>query len=306
MTADLGIPSLPGGQSNASLSWQDFLTGSHSAKVWSDGPTRQRIALVGQLSEADVTHSGKDVWTYTSSDNTVSHTTLAHANEDSGSPATGDHTPAQLSAALLKAIDPTTKVSVGTTQRVAGRAAYTLVLRPRDSRSTVRQARITIDAKKFVPLRVQLFGAGPAPALQVGFTSISFARPASSTFVFTRPAGASVTSDPLGGSDGRRHGTAWTRSGSTAQGSTGGATGGASKGTAVLGTGWTSVVELSGGAHGVSLDNGLVDHLTTTTGTSGQRLLHTALINAVLQPDGRVLVGAVSPALLERIASKTR
>jgi outer membrane lipoprotein-sorting protein len=307
LTANLGIPALPGDQSSASLSWQDFLAGSHSAKVWSDGPTRQRIALVGQLSEADVTHNGKDVWTYTSADNTVSHTVLANKKDSTHTPQVGDRTPAQLSTQLLKAIDPSTKVSVDTARRVAGRAAYTLVLRPRDARSTVREARIAIDATKFVPLRVQLFGSGSSPAMQVGFTSVSFRRPASSTFAFTRPAGASVTTDPLGGrgSDQRSH-----KRGNHAQpkpGAAGGAATPRSAGdTAVVGTGWTSVVETSGGAHGISLDNGLLNRLTTSTGSSGVRLLHTALVNAVFRPDGRVFAGAVSPALLEHIAATTR
>jgi hypothetical protein len=45
--------------------------------------------------------------------------------------------------------------------------------------------------------------------------------------------------------------------------------------------------------------------LTTSVGNSGARLLHTAVINAVLLPDGRVFVGAVSPSFLENVAATT-
>jgi hypothetical protein len=48
-----------------------------------------------------------------------------------------------------------------------------------------------------------------------------------------------------------------------------------------------------------------LSQLTSAVGTSGERLLHTALINVVLMPDGRAFVGAVQPALLEHIAETT-
>src|SRR5690242_21326925 len=46
-TADLGLPSLPGDAQSASLSWQTFLTGTHSVRVWLDGPSKQRMAVIG-------------------------------------------------------------------------------------------------------------------------------------------------------------------------------------------------------------------------------------------------------------------
>ena len=45
--------------------------------------------------------------------------------------------------------------------------------------------------------------------------------------------------------------------------------------------------------------------VTTPVGTGGARLLHTALVNALLMPDGRVFVGAVQPAMLEHAAATT-
>ena len=115
-TAALGLPSLPGDSSTATLSWQSFLTGTHSARVWADGPDKQRLALLGQLSEADVIHNGRDVWTYTSDTNTVTHTTLpAHSTSPSGAtttPSSSDpadsYSPAKLAAQLLKAVSPST------------------------------------------------------------------------------------------------------------------------------------------------------------------------------------------------------
>ena len=74
--AALGLPDLPGSAQSASLSWSTFLTGTHSVRVWVDGPARQRMAVIGELSEADIVHNGRDLWTYTSDSNTASHTML--------------------------------------------------------------------------------------------------------------------------------------------------------------------------------------------------------------------------------------
>ncbi len=52
-----------------------------------------------------------------------------------------------------------------------------------------------------------------------------------------------------------------------------------------------------------SSTGGLLDRATTAIGSTGNRLLHTALVNAVFLADGRVFVGAVSPSYLEHVAA---
>jgi hypothetical protein len=205
------------------------------------------------------------------------------------------YTPAEVAAEALHAVTPSTAVSVDASRMVAGRAAYTLMLRPRDTRSTVRAVTIAIDAHTFVPLQVQVFGAGSAPAFEIGFTSISFSTPPDSMFTFRRPAGSVMSTDPLGSrgtADGDRHRAAPARPKHSA----------APK---LIGSGWTSVLELRGAAV-AGQASGLLGELTTRVGNSGARLLHTALVNAVLLPDGRVFVGAVQPTVLEHIAATTR
>lgn len=308
-TAALGLPSLPGGHSSASLSWQTFVTGSHSARVWVDGKDKQRVALIGELSEADVVHNGPDVWTYTSSSNTVTRTTLRqHKDKAVAEPSAADMTPAAVAARVLKAVEPSTKVSVDSSRIVAKHAAYTLVLRPRDTASTVRKVTIAIDAKRFVPLQVQVFGAASSPAFEVGFTTISFTRPAASTFRFHTPAGATTSTNPFGSREhrGEEHGDGTHEGAPThpARVSTLPKVTRVSAKPKVIGSGWTAVLELPPGAAG-SLGGGTLRDLTTATGKSGERLLHTALVNAVLLPDGRTFVGAVSPAVLEHVAATT-
>jgi hypothetical protein len=113
-------------------------------------------------------------------------------------------TPQQAAHQILAALGPTTTVSVQRNVMVAGQAAYQISLAPKDSRSLVGRIQIAIDAAKHFPLRVQVFARGSAsPAFQVGFTALTFGRPAASNFSFTPPAGAkvkkvSVPTGPLG------------------------------------------------------------------------------------------------------------
>src|SRR4051794_1479898 len=194
-TSDLGLPSLPGRAQDASLSWQTFLTGTHSVRVWVDGPDKQRLALIGELTEAEVVHNGRDVWTYTSHTNSVSHTVLPAHPKDAGSdPERTEPTPSAVAGRLLKAITPSTLVKVDTARTVAGRPAYVLSLAPRDARSTIRKATIAVDAEKFIPLRVQIFGKASSPAISLGFSQITFHHPSAATFRFQTPKGATTES----------------------------------------------------------------------------------------------------------------
>jgi outer membrane lipoprotein-sorting protein len=309
-TARLGLPALPTADTTASLSWQSLVTGSHTALVWSDGLDKQRIALTGQLSESDVIHNGRDLWTYTSSTNQVTHSTSSPGAARSTTADKGGYTPAQAAAAALKAIDPTTKVTVDPTQVVAGRKAYTLVLTPRDHRSTVRRLTIALDSSNYVPLRVQVFGSSSRPAFESGFTSIRFKTPANSVFVFHAPKGATVGKDPFGTSSGRgEHIHRAPSAGGKVSAPKAGAkvsTRHPSAGkTTVIGSSWTSVIEVTGGFPS-GTTGVLVSKASQPVGSSGDRIITTSLVNVLMRKDGRVFVGAVTPAALEAIAAATR
>jgi hypothetical protein len=108
-------------------------------------------------------------------------------------PAIKAPTPQQAARQILAALGPTTTVSVQRNVMVAGQAAYQISLAPKDSRSLVSRIQIAIDAARHFPLRLQVFARGSAaPAFEVGFTALSFGRPAASNFSFTPPSGAKV------------------------------------------------------------------------------------------------------------------
>ncbi|MCW2571161.1 MAG: hypothetical protein JWO88_1219 [Frankiales bacterium] len=298
-TARLGLPDLPGADRSASLDWQSLISGSHTARVWADGADHQRLALIGQLAESDVVHNGSDLWTYSSSNNAVTHATLpadsASASTPEPSPTSVTPlTPQDAAAKALAAIDPSTVVAVDGTQVVADRPAYTLSLTPRDTRSTVRQVLIAVDSEFNIPLRVQVFGSGVDAAFEVGFTDISFTSPSASVFHFSPPQGATVTEKDLTGSPAPDGATTEAKA--------------AQQKPTVIGNGWTSILSFAQPAVSTTgqpdrhSTASILDQLTTSL-PNGDRLLKTTLVNAILTADGKVFVGAVTPDLLQKAAS---
>ena len=195
-TASLGLPALPGSSSADPLSGLSLLSGTHTFRIWYDGPTRVRIAIPVPMGEADLRRDGRDVWIWDSRTSQATHVVLP-AGSDTGpaqqTPVPSAPTPQQVARQILAAVGTTTTVGLQPDVTVAGRAAYQLSLAPKDSRSLIGQVKIAIDAEYSLPLQVQIFARGASsPALSVGYTSLSFTRPDPSNFPFTPPPGAKV------------------------------------------------------------------------------------------------------------------
>ena len=303
-TSDLGLPEIPssGGGSGSGDSVSDaleLLTGSHTARVFVDGPSKQRVQVVEDLAERDVVRDGDSVWTWDSSTAEATHLTLP-GHEARELPSTlpdgtaVPQTPAELADALVAAVEPTTTVTTTDDVSVAGREAYQIVLTPDDPSTLVGSATLTVDAETGVPLKVVVTAKGQAdPALSVGFTDVDFRTPASDVFAFSAPAGADVTEVAPPAEGGAHDGP-----GAGAEGER----------PTVVGSGWSTVVGLaapSGSAPGGDATTGgdastsgdaadataLLDQVTTAV--DGGRVLQTALVSVYLADDGRVWVGAV-------------
>jgi len=197
--ASLGLPDLPG--SDDPLSGLSMLSGSHTFKIWYDGPTRVRVAIPVTMGETDLRRDGSNLWLWDSQTNRATHYILPPgAATGPSAPATSNvPTPQQLARQILAAVGSTTTVGLQQNVTVAGQPAYQLTLAPKDSRSLIGQVRIAIDAHDSLPLQVQVFARGAsAPAFSVGYTSLSFGTPAASNFAFAPPPGAKVKTVPLG------------------------------------------------------------------------------------------------------------
>jgi outer membrane lipoprotein-sorting protein len=296
-TADLGLPQIPGlsgaaGGGNTSLT--SVVSGTHTWRVWLAGPTQQRLALVGSLGESDVIRNGKDLWLWSSQEKTAVHHTLpADDQKGTKTPDTATNlpkTPQEAADMALAAISPTTQVTTSGTAVVAGRQAYELVLKPKDTTTRIASVRIAIDSQKHIPLRVQLYSTKIAnPAFEVGFTAINFAKPEARQFAFNPPAGTTVT-----------------ESGTLAAPKPGAANHSPARNPAakprVVGTGWSSVVvatlppDAQATADQQSQLAGILRAIPRASGAWGSgHVVDGTLFSAVVTDDGRVAVGAVAP-----------
>ncbi|WP_440709467.1 LolA family protein [Herbiconiux sp. YIM B11900] len=317
-TSDLGLPdlsSVPGGSGSGGSSAGsgsgdssvdstvstalELLTGSHSARVYADGPTKARVQVLDQLAERDAIRNGSDLWLYDSDDNTVLHSSIPVGEGADGSAQTSPEasgtvqTPAELAQGFLDAVDPSTDVSLGADTEVAGRSAYDLVLTPRGSETLVGSVSIAVDSETGMPLSVEVLARGASsPAFSVAFSSLSLDAPSDELFAFTPPEGAEVTekSLPTDAGDGSGDHSA------APEGA------GAHPEPVVTGEGWNTIVALPVGADTADLTSSpLVSQLLTPV--DGGQVLQTALVSVLLTDDGRVLAGAVPAEALQSAAA---
>lgn len=288
----------------------ELLSGSHTLRVAADGPDRQRFSLVDNGSQYTVVRDSGQLWAYDSASNSVYHSTEpaaakgTHADHGTGAmPAT----PADAAQQALKAVGPTTSVTVGGTAEVAGRDAYQLVIKPKQSGSTVGAIRIAVDAATGAPLSFTLSPAGGgAPVVDIAYTKVDFGKPAASQFAFTVPKGAHVTqaTPDKGATDRAKADHAKAGHGRT------GMTG--RPGFGVNGMGWTAVAELKApaghGAAGTELGGndamGLIGSFgKPVKGSFGSgTVISTRIVNVLVTRDGAVYAGAVTPATLVKDA----
>jgi outer membrane lipoprotein-sorting protein len=306
-TSDLGLPALPSVGGHSSSDFSSMVSGSHTLRLWYGGPTKARLALLGDLGESDLIRNGSDVWLWSSSSNTAKHMSVPAAG-DGASPPTGADlagesgmTPQQAADRALKAITPTTTVTTDPTAVVAGRPAYQLVLEPKDTSTLIGSVRIAIDGATHIPTRVQVFPRGVStPAFEVGFTSFDPHVPPDSVFSFNPPPGAKVSEGLAGGTASPE------RAGSGAHQPKGDSAGDTKP--TVVGDGWTAVVVASLPIdHSTrndpttpfgSLDS-VVQKLPAVSGSWGSgHIMRGTLFSVLLTDDGRVAAGAVAPDAL--------
>ncbi|MGW6520023.1 LolA family protein [Streptomyces sp. NPDC054962] len=339
ISTDLGLPDLGGLESgllsgatqggdgssaDPSTKLTELAAGTHTLRVATDGPDRQKLSLLENAAEYSVIHNGKDLWGYDSASNEVYHST-ADESSDKGSGKGGTAetpvpaTPEELTEEALKAVDDTTSVTVDGTVQVAGRDAYKLLVKPKQSGSTVGAISVAVDAKTGLPLKFTLTPAsGGAAVVDAGFTQVSFAKPAASTFDFTAPKGAKVTEGDEAGESAPGHSGKPGDLAKDLEGVEGveGAEGlEGLDGLNVLGEGWTSVAVFDTGGEGMPSGAEAGGDLGGFLGSFGDKVtgkfgsgtvFSTRLINALMTDDGKVYVGAVTKDALVKAANAAK
>lgn len=293
--ASLGLPELPdlgGATSSGGASALGLLSGSHTVRVWYAGENKQRVALLDKLGEQDVFRNGRQVWQWNSDTRTATHMTLPSGADVRTPDTLPSITPDQAAQRALSLIEPSTTVTTDRAAVVAGRAAYVLVLTPKDGRSRISSVRISVDGKTMVPLGVQVYAKGSdRAAFDVAFTRFNDSVPSDDNFTWTPPAGATVKQAPA-----TKHAAA-------------GKSLPAGSSVSTVGSGWTTVVRITGvpsltelGKSGsANLLLGMLPQVKGSWGTG--RLFQSSLVTALITSDGRAFVGAVDPVLLEQAAA---
>ncbi|MBK3533812.1 DUF2092 domain-containing protein [Streptomyces sp. MBT67] len=334
ISTDLGLPLdglagslVPGGggegKDGGAAAPQDKLmeltSGTHTLRVAADGPERQKLSVLGDASEYSVIHNQGEVWAYDSKSDEVYHAEAPegrdggeHAEKAPKGTEGAAATPKDFAEKALAAAGDTTSVTVDGTAQVAGRDAYQLLIKPKQSGSTIGSVRIAVDAENGVPLKFTLSAAsGGKAVVDAGFTKVDFAKPAASTFAFTPPKGAKVTeADELETGKDERGAAQKALPGQLAELDGLAGEGGFN----VIGKGWTSIAEIkSPGGKGLpeagaddmpAEAQGFLDALgDKVTGKFGSgTVFKTRLVNALLTDDGSVYVGAVTKDALVRAA----
>ncbi|MEV7604224.1 DUF2092 domain-containing protein [Paenarthrobacter sp. NPDC089322] len=206
-TAELGLPEAPSpgpGITPGSGTALEFLTGSHTARVYVDAPSKARLQILDRMAERDFIINGSDAWFYNSADNSATHVTLPRPTMEDLEAAPskpvrpGLPTPEAMAGRFLEAIDSSTEVTVGAASMVAGRTAYRLHLDPRSTETLVDSVSIDVDSETGLPLGVEIRANGQAePAYALAYTELNLSAPNAELFEFTPPPGASVTEKTL-------------------------------------------------------------------------------------------------------------
>ncbi|MEI5523920.1 DUF2092 domain-containing protein [Streptomyces brasiliscabiei] len=358
ITTDLGLPDLgglvdglasqapSGGDGSAadpSAKLLELATGTHTLRVATDGPDKQKLSLLDDAAEYSVIHNGDDVWAYDSASNEVYHATEAGPagesakggkggdGKDRPTPEDVPATPGQLAEEALKAVDETTSVTVDGTAQVAGRDAYKLVIKPKQSGSTVGAISIAVDEKTGLPLKFTLTPAsGGAAVVDAGFTEVDFGKPSASTFDFTPPKGAKVTeADEVEKSGRHESGSGESRFEGPGKGGKNHKGSGASEeefasgldGLKTIGKGWSTIAVIDGGGEGGlptggdssgSSGDARVDGFLNSLGDQVKgdfgsgTVFKTRLINVLFTDDGTVYAGAVTKDALVKAADEAK
>jgi hypothetical protein len=202
--ADLGIPDLVAGGFVPEGSVLAGLGGVHHLRVW-ESKDGLRLTELLPTNERSIFASRPDrqAWAWDSASFTAYRLTppargmkppgAGEAPRAGGETPGGYANPLALARQLLGAVNRSTSVRVEGTERVAGRDAYRLVVRPRTTQTLVGQIDIAVDAEHRLPLSVTITprSSGRVAAF-VRFTSVDFGPVDPSVYHFTPPQGARV------------------------------------------------------------------------------------------------------------------
>jgi outer membrane lipoprotein-sorting protein len=198
------------------LSSSPLVSGA-SGRLWIGAEGHARLELQSEKGDTQVLYDGHTVSLYDASTNTLyrytppaqssdgnqgSDTATGSGDDGMGSGASGSTgaeaghdkipTVAEIEEGVARA-GKHADISGATPTDVAGQAAYTVKVSPREDGGLIGGAELSWDASTGVPLRAAVYSTtSPSPVIELAADEISYGPVASSTLDFTPPANAKV------------------------------------------------------------------------------------------------------------------
>jgi outer membrane lipoprotein-sorting protein len=184
----------------------ELITGEHRVRIFV-GETGMRAQILDRMSQRDLIVNSKEVWTYDSREQVATVASIDQQKVEQGRLSAMQQmekyaaelgldltNPQAVAEYVMSQVGDSSEVSVGTDHFKAGRTAYQLIVKPNSEVSLIDSVVLSIDSETAVPLAAAIYSVEQtAPAIEVGFESISFADQDESLFSFTAPAGATIT-----------------------------------------------------------------------------------------------------------------
>jgi outer membrane lipoprotein-sorting protein len=196
-----------GGGEASQLTSSPLLSGA-SGRLWISKEGHVRLELQSEKGDTQVYYDGHTLSMYDASSNTLYRYTPPKGSEagstdgegGSNSSSGGSNDSAHHEAPSVAKIEEAiahlgehTNISGATPTDVAGQAAYTVRVSPKEGGSLLAGAELSWDATNGAPLRAAVYSTeSAAPVLELAATSISYGPVEPSVFEFTPPANAKV------------------------------------------------------------------------------------------------------------------
>jgi outer membrane lipoprotein-sorting protein len=188
--------SLVGNGGEASQLSSNPLISGASGRLWIGPDGHARLELQSEKGDTQILWDGTTAELYDASTNTLYRYTPKHESDEAPTTTTGTAHKTPTVAEIEERIAKASKhadISGATPTDVAGQAAYTVRVAPRENGGLIAGAEVSWDAAHGNPLRAAIYSTGSsAPAIELAATEISYGAPERSALEFTPPAGAKV------------------------------------------------------------------------------------------------------------------
>jgi outer membrane lipoprotein-sorting protein len=206
------------GSGSGELLSSPLVTGG-SGRMWVAKDGRVRLELQSEKGDTQVLYDGHTVSIYDASSNTLyRYTPPAHEGStivEPGGQLGGAQPEIQSTGSDQHEVPSVTKieeaishldhvsVSGATPTDIAGQAAYTVRVSPKETGSLIGGGELSWDATNGVPLRAAIYSStSSSPTIELAATSISYGSVAASVFEFTPPSNAKIEEIVLPKQDG--------------------------------------------------------------------------------------------------------